>query len=154
MYNRLKAVEYAYRWWDKRNPLFYNFDDLGGDCTNFVSQCLYFGGIPMNFAEMGWFYSNLNLRAPAWTGVDEFFSFATSNNSGTGVKVKQIIKNQIQIGDVIQLQLLGENEFHHSLFVTQIYNGEIFVTCHTADAKDRLLDLYNAEKIRYLKVLN
>ena len=40
-YDRQAAVDYAHRWAYHRNPDFYNFDELGGDCTNFASQCLY-----------------------------------------------------------------------------------------------------------------
>ncbi len=40
-YNRENAVEYAKIWAYKRNPKYYNFDPVGGDCTSFVSQCLY-----------------------------------------------------------------------------------------------------------------
>ena len=39
-YNRARAVEYAQRWALSRNPLFYDFTGGGGNCTNFVSQCL------------------------------------------------------------------------------------------------------------------
>lgn len=42
-YNRVAAVEYAQKWAFLRNPKFFNFDGLGGDCTNFVSQCIYAG---------------------------------------------------------------------------------------------------------------
>ena len=38
-YDRQAAVDYAHRWAYHRNPDFYNFDELGGDCTNFASQC-------------------------------------------------------------------------------------------------------------------
>ena len=41
-HNRLNAVNYAKKWALSRNPDFYNFDLLGGDCTNFISQCIYF----------------------------------------------------------------------------------------------------------------
>ena len=40
-YNRENAVEYAKIWAYKRNPKYYNFDSVGGDCTSFVSQCLF-----------------------------------------------------------------------------------------------------------------
>ena len=42
-YNRRAAVAYARRWAFARNPKYYNFDKLGGDCTNFASQCIYGG---------------------------------------------------------------------------------------------------------------
>ena len=43
-YNRSAAVEYAHQWAFGRNPEFYDFSQIGGDCTNFASQCLYAGG--------------------------------------------------------------------------------------------------------------
>ena len=40
MYDRQKAVDYALTWALDRNPKFYDFSSLGGDCTNFISQCI------------------------------------------------------------------------------------------------------------------
>ena len=47
-YDRRRAVEYALRWALSRNPEYYDFEDIGGDCTNFVSQCLFAGCGVMN----------------------------------------------------------------------------------------------------------
>ena len=44
-YNRRAAVRYAERWWNDYNPDYNRFTD---NCTNFISQCLYAGGAPMN----------------------------------------------------------------------------------------------------------
>ena len=33
-------IAYARKWAFSRNPAYYDFDDIGGDCTNFISQCL------------------------------------------------------------------------------------------------------------------
>ena len=37
-YNRELAVAYAHRWAYGRNPEFFDFQGIGGDCTNFASQ--------------------------------------------------------------------------------------------------------------------
>lgn len=42
-YDRISAVNYAKKWALSRNPKFYDFDPIGGDCTNFISQCIYAG---------------------------------------------------------------------------------------------------------------
>lgn len=42
-YNRGKAVAYALEWAMSRNPAYLDFEELGGDCTNFASQCLLAG---------------------------------------------------------------------------------------------------------------
>ena len=40
-YDRNAAVAYARKWALGRNPAFYDFSNIGGDCTNFASQCIY-----------------------------------------------------------------------------------------------------------------
>ena len=42
-YNRELAVAYAHRWAYGRNPEYFDFQGIGGDCTNFASQCIYGG---------------------------------------------------------------------------------------------------------------
>ena len=41
LYNREEAVSYARKWALGRNPAYFDFQKLGGDCTNFASQCIY-----------------------------------------------------------------------------------------------------------------
>ena len=48
-YNRRAAGASAHKWAYGRNPAFYDFSEIGGDCTNFASQCLYAGTGIMNF---------------------------------------------------------------------------------------------------------
>ena len=43
-YNAAAAVKYARNWWNKRNPNYHDYSNEGGDCANFVSQCLLAGG--------------------------------------------------------------------------------------------------------------
>lgn len=45
-YNAALAANYAKTWWNSYNPEYTNYDAINqGDCTNFVSQCLYAGGM-------------------------------------------------------------------------------------------------------------
>ena len=50
-YDRNNAVEYAKRWALSRNPRYYDFHGIGGDCTNFASQCIYAGAGVMNYTR-------------------------------------------------------------------------------------------------------
>ena len=43
-YNAANAVAYAKQWWNGYNPAYNNYNGSGGDCANFVSQCLIAGG--------------------------------------------------------------------------------------------------------------
>lgn len=50
-------IDYARKWALSRNPAYYDFEAIGGDCTNFVLQCLYAGGAVMHFTrDTGWYY--------------------------------------------------------------------------------------------------
>lgn len=157
MYIRQKAIEYAYLWWNKRNPNFLNFDNLGGDCTNFISQCLYYGEIAQDSNYNGWYYNSSYARSPSWTGVVEFYNYAINNNKNYGIKAKEITISELEVGDVVQMLQKGDR-FHHNLLVTKIVGekniNNIFVTCHTNDAKDKKLSDYYYKQIRFLKILN
>ena len=48
-YDRNAVVLYAHQWAYGRNPAFYDYEHLGGDCTNFASQCVFAGSGVMNF---------------------------------------------------------------------------------------------------------
>ena len=68
-YRRMDAFKYAEKWAMSRNPQYMNFDNIGGDCTNFASQCLYSGSGVMNYTkDIGWYYISPTNRAAAWTG--------------------------------------------------------------------------------------
>ena len=74
VYNRDAAVTYAARWAFSRNPAYLDFQQLGGDCTNFVSQCLYAGSGVMNFTPVyGWYYRTASNRTASWTGVEYLY---------------------------------------------------------------------------------
>lgn len=156
MYSRQKAIEYAYKWWNGRNPEYFNFDNYGGDCTNFISQCLYYGGIGMNYSHNGWYYTSPSSRSPSWTGVDEFFNFVTSNTSIYGVRGKIVSLDEILPGDIIQFNITG-TDFHHSVIVTAVEGktiNDIYVTGHTTDCKNISIKSFNYKKIRFIKILN
>ena len=74
-YNRADAVNYAAEWAFRRNPKYYDFSGIGGDCTSFVSQCIYAGAKVMNFTtNTGWYYISSDNRTPSWTGVSFLYA--------------------------------------------------------------------------------
>lgn len=81
-YDRQKAYAYAKKWAFKRNPAYYNFDNVGGDCTSFVSQCIFAGIGVMNYIkDVGWYYRNGNDKSPSWSGVEFLYNFLINNKS-------------------------------------------------------------------------
>lgn len=123
---------------------------FGGDCTNFISQCLYAGISEMNYRGYGWYYINANRKSPSWTGVEYLYNFLI-NNKYEGPRGSVITKDELEIGDLIQLNFSG-NIYGHTLFVTEINGDDIKICSHTIDSKDRLLSTYNYQNIRYIKI--
>ena len=149
-YDRAAAVAYARRWAMGRNPAYYDFSELGGDCTNFVSQCLFAGAGVMNYTpETGWFYRSLSSRAPAWTGVRCLYRFLTQNDS-VGPYARVISQEEVQPGAVIQL-CNAAGDCYHTLLVTATA-PEILVAAHTNNALDRPLWSYGAAELRCLHI--
>jgi hypothetical protein len=100
-YNRENAVAYARRWAYSRNPIYHNFVGLGGDCTNFISQCVYAGSCQMNYRPtFGWYYISLAQRSPSWTGVEFFYEFFI-RNAGPGPFASQTDNSGLRPGDVV-----------------------------------------------------
>lgn len=156
-YNRTQAVLYALFWAFRRNPVYYDFSDIGGDCTNFVSQSLYAGSGVMNFTPtFGWYFISPDDRSPSWTGVEFLYNFLVSN-TGPGPFGEESDFENAEPGDVIQLSYDGEN-FTHSVIVTGIrpfYSGDrrLLISAHSYDARNRPLSTYDYEKARVIHIL-
>lgn len=156
-YNRIAAVSYAHRWAYDRNPEYYDYEEIGGDCTNFASQCLYAGTGIMNFTPTyGWYYINPNQKAPAWTGVQYFYNFITRNSISPGPFAMQTDISQILPGDFAQLRFT-EGEFAHTPVIVEIgfppTLENTLIAAHSNDADWRPLSTYSIEEIRFLHVL-
>ncbi len=144
-YDRRAAVRHALQWAYARDPRFYDFHDIGGDCTNYVSQCLYAGCSEMNYSlENGWYYISLNERSPSWTGVEFLKHFLLTNN-GAGVYGSAVGLTSLAAGDVILLS--NGDSYYHSLIVSYVlppaapYN--IFVCSHSYDRRNARLTDYD-----------
>lgn len=149
-YNRLAAIAYAKKWAFARNPKYYAFDKIGGDCTNFISQCIYAGSKIMNYTpEVGWYYINSTKRTPSWTGVEFLYNFLI-HNDGIGPFAVEVDSSKIEIGDVIQLGNL--KKFYHSLLVVAKNNNYIYVSAHDFNAYMKNLDTYAYKEIRFLHI--
>ncbi|MBM4764659.1 amidase domain-containing protein [Bacillus sp. B15-48] len=135
-YDRMKAVQYAERWWNDYNPSYKKFDV---DCTNYISQCLHAGGAPMrNFPNRskGWWMKNDN-----WS-----FSWSVANSmrwylpgSKVGLRAKEVKSpSQLQLGDVICYDFQGDGRYDHTTIVTgNDANGMPLVNAHTANSRSR-----------------
>ena len=149
-YDRSRAVAYARRWALGRNPAYYDFSDLGGDCTNFASQSVFAGAGVMNYTPtFGWYYISPDERAPAWTGVEFLYNFLTSNK-GVGPYAREVGWTSALPGDLVQL---GDEagDFYHTPVITAIW-PTILVCAHSFDVLDTPLADYDAARVRFIHI--
>lgn len=152
LYDRQAAAEYAKKWAFGRNPAYFNFERLGGDCTNFASQCVYAGAKAMNYTPVfGWFYKSANARTASWTGVEYLYNFLTGND-GAGPFAEDAPPDKLEVGDIVQLGR-ETGDYYHSPVVVRVYGGRIYVAAHTFDAYGKPLDSYRFEKSRGIHIL-
>lgn len=150
-YNRENAVAYAKRYVFKDNDKYKNYNEYGGDCTNFVSQCIHAGGIPFsNEGEHKWYwYSDYN-RTPSWTSAKFFREYiinCNGSNEKCGVNAYITSFQDIELGDLVQYR-----DPTHTMIVTgclydELDEGDpwknkydILISQHSSDDNGRLLD--------------
>lgn len=156
-YDRAAAVAYAHKWAYGRNPAYFDYEGIGGDCTNFASQCLYEGTGVMNFTPTyGWYYIDPNRKAPAWTGVPYFYNFLTRKEISPGPFAVVTGLNMILPGDFVQLQFT-EPDFGHTPVIVEVSFPptleNTLVAAHSEDADWRPLSSYKFRDIRFLHIL-
>ncbi|PYI50658.1 amidase domain-containing protein [Paenibacillus flagellatus] len=143
-YDRAKAQRYAETWWNGANPQYLHFEV---DCTNFVSQCLFAGGAPMNYTgkrESGWWYQGKDGSRELWSyswAVAHSLSAYLSSSRG-GLRAETVDSPQrLAIGDVICYDWDGDGRFQHNTIVTGFdAAGMPLVNAHTVDSRMRYWD--------------
>lgn len=158
-YDAERAVAYARRWALDRNPLFVDFTGRGGNCTNFVSQCVLAGSCVMNRTpDFGWYYISDADRAPAWSGVAYFYDFMTgapefaSRNGGVGPYAAEVPRRMARVGDAVQYAN-ESGDWYHTVIISKIENREIYVCAQSDNALDRPISSYRFASARFLHFL-
>ncbi|NRD78238.1 amidase domain-containing protein [Bacillus sp. BRMEA1] len=135
-YDRLKAVQYAERWWNSYNPVYKRFEN---DCTNFISQCLRSGGAPMRGYPnrgTGWWLQTNNWSY-SWAIAHSLRLYFS--NSKLGLRAQEVgSPDQLLLGDVICYDFEGDGRFNHNTIVTgKDAYGLPLVNAHTYNSRQR-----------------
>jgi hypothetical protein len=147
-YNSNKAVEYANKMINNKktwNIYFPSYRGYGGDCTNFVSQCILAGLVGSSsprdlYKKSGNFHADLSgcnycwyFKRPrklsyAWKGAHELYTYAIENRPEyKGLHFQFITKDsprtslsfrKIRKGDIIFADWEGDSEIDHTMIVT------------------------------------
>lgn len=149
-YDRAAAVRYAVRWALSRNPAYADFTHLGGDCANFISQCIHAGAPHMNFTpDTGWYYRSLADRSPAWSGVIFLHRFLLRPASSPGPAAQESSLSALLPGDVVFLHN-GARLYHSTLVLSP--GPDPLVAAHTDDSLYRPLSTYGASRVVPLRI--
>ena len=155
-YNATQAVSYARTWAESYNPI---YDQYTKDCTNFISQCLVAGGIPMEYPDDYsldsaanilettdyWYsdaYTNI-LGLSRWKVTTSFirvvdlYSYLLSHTTSIMRSESiDLVQNLAQPGDVVQLRF-QDGSWGHSIIITGGTTGNRTYCAHTSPAKDQ-----------------
>ncbi|WP_188648735.1 amidase domain-containing protein [Marinithermofilum abyssi] len=139
-YDRMRAVQYAETWWNGHNPRYAKFAD---DCTNYISQCLHAGGIPMEFTmrrDRGWWYKGSRDNwSYSWTVAHSFHNYLAGGGNAQARPVGS--PGELNLGDVICYDWDGNGRWQHNTIVTAIDPaGMPLVNSHTVDSRHRYWD--------------
>ena len=184
-YNNMLGRNYAQRFAEasESSRWFYTVDGLdGGDCTNFVSQCVWagYGGyvegstsatatqnnIRNQYRMTSSWYGGTGGGSPAWESVQGFWNYMTTNTGygpkATGYNNGYVYTNiaplTINYGDVLQFNSSGSGDYAHSVYVTYTSSAtdqysEILVSAHTNDVYNAPLTNYTSSR-RYMRRLD
>lgn len=150
-YDKHAAANYALRWGMSFNPEYANHTGQG-DCTNFVSQCVHAGGVPMRRprsvyarpdiyrTNMYWYsvrYKNYRnayrwKETTAWTTVKGFFAHWKFKKNTKIIKCKNLeeLKKKVDLGDIVQLHSRKEG-WHHSIIISVKESSKICYAGHS-----------------------
>jgi hypothetical protein len=157
-YNRTNAYNYAALWYNGRNPSYPDYVS-GGDCANFVSQCIKAGGMSAlgsDYTQQSAWFCNTTSATEltncgiTWRSANYFTTHWGTNSAGSGYKRAyeckyligqdistnfSTIKSNLHIGDVVQLTTNANSNRYHTLIVYDITSTDIILACHTTDSK-------------------
>ena len=163
-YSATAAINYAQRYAKNYNSSYPHYPK---DCVNFVSQCLYAGGIPMvgsnnttgTYSSTAQWYCN-------YTGIASgvrFYALTTSwiNNAdfSTHMTVRaneryvvhslDMLHALCKPGDVVQLIKYNGDEPYHSTIITMKNASTAFFCGHTSNRENANIRVYFNEETDY-----
>lgn len=119
LYSWRKAVAYADKYWRHYNPAYPNYSSRGGDCANFVSQCLRAGG---ETTDRTW-----RVGSVAWVNNWGLRNWLMRTHRGRAVSSI----NRLGRGDIVNYDWTGNGTFDHVAIITN--SRYMLVTQHSTN---------------------
>ncbi len=114
---------------------YYDFHVYGGsnswDCTNFASHALLAGGAVLynnGVKRTGWYFTDMSTRSYAWSDVDYFYTFLTTNTtkgpSGEERTYGTSKTTSYDLGDIVQFHSGDTSDYTHTTIITGPENAD------------------------------
>lgn len=143
-YNYHAMANYAILYWDNYNPNYRTFNDVGGDCTNFISQAMYAGGWVQTNQPICWYQDDncwwytSAAQTWSWTSVSHWYTFAVVKRQRTYILSSPW---SMWLADVLQVDFTNNGSKDHTMIVTYVATSTWtpYLTYHTYDTLNRSL---------------
>lgn len=151
-YSPTKAKDYALKWANSFNSNYNNYDGNGGDCTNFVSQCLEAGGLAQKkpssipsgvMGTTSYWYSVKPKVSTPWIRVADFHSYWAPKVPDANYAGDTTVSNNGNIGDIVQIRHAGTLTRWHSMIITKKDSQQVYLTGHSVPRKDYPISSYD-----------
>ncbi|MCM1544082.1 MAG: amidase domain-containing protein, partial [Ruminococcus sp.] len=109
--------------------------DNGGDCANFVSQCIYMGGMDMeNLWNYAGYYAHYGTPTDgSWIRAHQLYNYVVSQG---GISINNPSASQVSVGDLIFWKTTSDGRMHHSAIVIDVENGVPEIAYHSTREPD------------------
>lgn len=165
-YDRGAAVAYARAYVGERNKDWHDYSREGGNCQNFVSQCLFAGGIPMDDtgeAKWNWYGKALPDGSGtagctlSWINVDAFRAYAR-DNQGEGLAA--VVDADFLSGEKGDLIMMGTPaDWNHVVIISEVVKDEngrtvdYMICSNTTDVRDFPVSAYPSTGRSLIRIL-
>ncbi len=145
-YNRQASYGYAYRWWDGANtPKYNDYSGSGGDCANFVSQCLIAGGISFHEGTDGQGYgvypdldrpSSSHGTMPYCDYMDQNLRYYQDTTVTHVVEGSAYVPDEVTVGDVVIFGEENGDKYKHAMVVVSDSGSTVGLAGHSSQVWD------------------
>jgi len=137
-------LQYAFQHWslDTYNLATYGeFNSVGGDCMNFVSQTLIARGIPMT---AGWSFTSPTDYTGSWIYTPSFENYLLANPQAGFTRLTVDQRDQAEVGDIVVFDWNSNDSADHIQIVSDIRvvdgKQQILMVGHNLDSNWRDFD--------------
>jgi hypothetical protein len=152
-YSPRVAVAYADSYTSRRNKAYPSYIY---NCTNYVSQCLYAGGMPMkkltplpggtNETTKYWYcgtpYHKSNVST-SWMRVTDFYSYWAPKVSDVNYTEDTSVSKNGKVGDVVLFRNAKTGKKYHAMIITKKDKNQVYLNGNTTNRKQYPISEYS-----------